>query len=289
MSDLNFKHLYYFYIVAKEGSIKEAASKLHVSQPTISDQIKLLEQYFNCKLFRRKNRGLLLTPEGELTQQYAEKMFSSAKDLTARLRQNVEIPKKQLDVGISHSISQYMVYDRLMPLFNQKEISINIQESKRQVLLAELEAGMLDLVITDTRENVSPNINAHRMGTNKTFILCHKDITPQPFKYPEDLSKIPYFSYTTDSNLKYELDLYFAKHNITPVVVGEGDDIELIEKIVVNRIAFVIVSEATKNRIRKLCPYVSVLGEIKELQSTVWGYIKSTYKGLGYELIKDEF
>ena len=66
MNRLNFNHFYYFYIVAREGSIKSAAEKLFVSQPTISDQLKLLEEYFECKLFERKHRQLSLTKEGEL-------------------------------------------------------------------------------------------------------------------------------------------------------------------------------------------------------------------------------
>ena len=81
MERLNFNHLFYFYIIAKEGSIKSASEKLFVSQPTISDQLKLLESYLGCQLFLRQNRGLTLTQEGELALEYAEKIFGISTEM----------------------------------------------------------------------------------------------------------------------------------------------------------------------------------------------------------------
>ena len=179
MERLNFNHFFYFYVVAKEGSIKSAAEKLYVSQPTISDQIKLLEEYFQCDLFVRKSRSLHLTKAGKLALDYAEKVFDISQELTFRLRQNIEIPKRSLDIGITHFMSHYFLYDNILPLFKQNEISIQIHEDERHILLAELDEGRMDMVFTDTKDFLTSQMEAYRMGLNKTFAVAHKSFKKQ--------------------------------------------------------------------------------------------------------------
>ena len=284
---LNFSHLFYFYIVSREGSIKVAAEKLHVSQPTISDQIKLLEQFFKAQLFERKNRSLVLTKEGILALEYAEKIFDLSSQLTARLRNKVELPKTSLDIGITHIMSQYFLYETILPVFDQDEIAINLRENERHLLLADLEEGLVDLVFTDTKDGISANMDAYRVGENRIFAVAHKKYQKHKKLFPESLSAIPFFSYTNESFLKYEIELYFAKNNISPKVVGEADDMDLFEVVTDKGIAFTIVPETAKNR---LCQNkdIIILGELEELQTSVWGIIKNSYKGLGYKLLKKD-
>lgn len=287
MERLNYNHLYYFYIIAREGSIKGASEKLFVTQPTISDQLKLLEEYFDCKLFERKNRSLILTKEGALALKMSEKIFDMGNELTYRLRNKLHLPKRSLDIGITHFMSQYFVYDNLSPLFEQSEVSINVQEDQRHLLLAELEEGNIDLVITDSKDSISNNMDAHRMGINKTYVVAHKSFKKYKKNFPESLQDIPFFNYTNDSILKYEIELFFSKNGIAPRVIGEADDIDLFKVVTSKGLAFTIVPEAAKNR---LCSDkdVIVLGEVDELQTSVWGIVKKSYKGLGYQLVKGQ-
>ena len=81
MTWLNYHHLYYFWITAKEGSISGASEKLRVGQPTISTQIKNLECSFNHSLFVRKSRGLHLTEAGKVVLDYANQIFSLGNEL----------------------------------------------------------------------------------------------------------------------------------------------------------------------------------------------------------------
>ena len=287
MDRLNFNHLFYFYIVAKEGSIKDAANKIHVSQPTISDQIKLLEEYFNCLLFERKNRALFLTKEGKLTLKYAEKIFDLSNEVTFRLRNNIELPKRSLDIGVTHFMSHYFLYDTIVPFFEQDEISVNVKENERHLLLADLEEGNIDIVFTDTKDGISSTMDAYRVGANRTFAVSHKKYKKEKKDFPYSLNNIPFFNYTNESFLKYEIELFFTKNGIVPRVIGEADDIELFQVVAEQGYAFTIVPEVAKNR---LCMNkdVIVLGEIEELQTSVWGIIKNSYKGLGYQLLKKE-
>jgi LysR family transcriptional activator of nhaA len=287
MDRLNFNHLYYFYIVAKCGSIKEAAEKLHVSQPTISDQIKLIEEYLESKLFERKNRALFLTKEGSEALSYAEKIFDLGNELTYRLRNKIQLPKRTLDIGITHFMSHYFLYDILDPLFSQSEVSVNIIENQRHLLLADLEEGNIDVVFTDTKDSISGTMNAFRLGVNKTYVVAHKKYKRYKKNFPESLNEIPFFNYTNDSFLKYEINLFFTKNGITPKIIGEADDIDMFQVVTERGHAFSIVPEPAMNR---LCQNkdVVVLGEIEELQTSVWGITKNSYRGLGYKLLKGE-
>jgi LysR family transcriptional regulator, transcriptional activator of nhaA len=287
MDRLNFNHLFYFYIVAKEGSIKAAAEKIHVSQPTISDQIKLLEEFFDCSLFTRKHRSLFLTKEGRLALKHAEKIFDMSNELTSRLRNNIELQKRTLDIGITHLMSHYFLYERILPLFNQDEVSINIKENERHLLLADLEEGNLDMIFTDSKDSLSQNMNSYRIGVNKTFAVAHKKYRKFKKNFPESLNLIPFFNYTNESFLKYEIELFFKKNGLSPRIIGEADDIDLFEVVTEQGLAFTIVPETAKNRLC-MSKEVIVLGELEELQTSVWGIVKNSYKGLGYKLLKKQ-
>lgn len=285
MDRLNFNHLYYFYIVAMEGSIKAAAEKVYVSQPTISDQIKLLEEYFDCKLFERQHRQLVLTQEGELALDYAQRIFDLSNEVTRRLRHNIKIPKTSFDIGMTPYMSQYFLYDMIMPLFEQKDYTVHLHQQARHILLAELEEGNLDVFFTDDKDNLPANTEYHRVGMNKTFVVAHKKYRKYKKNFPESLNEIPFFSYSNDSTLKYDIEMFFAQNGLSPRIIGQAEDIDLYQLVTEQGLAFTIVPEVAKNR---LCQNkdVIVLGELKELQSSVWAVLKKGERGLGYKLLK---
>ncbi len=287
MNKLNFSHFYYFYVVAKEGSIKGASEKLHVSQPTISDQLKLLEEFFGCILFERKHRSLYLTKEGKLALKYAETIFDLSRELTSRLKNKFNLPKKSLDIGITHFISHYFLYDNILPLFQQQDVTINIRENERHLLLAELEEGNLDMVFTDSKDSLASTMTSYRMGVNKTFVVAHKKFAKYKRNFPQSLANIPFFNYSSNSFLRFEIEVFFAQNSITPRILGEGDDIDLFQMVTEKGLGFTIVPEVAMKRFC-LNKNVIVLGELEELQTSVWGIIKKSYKGIGYQLLSQK-
>ncbi|MBC96791.1 MAG: hypothetical protein CME63_03520 [Halobacteriovoraceae bacterium] len=278
MDRLNFNHFYYFYIVAKEGSVKAAAEKLYVSQPTVSDQIKLLEEFFDCKLFDRKNRALFLTKEGELALEYAEKAFSLSREVTSVLRNKEKLPKSSLDIGMTPNMAQYFIYDSILPLFDHQEFKVNILENERHLLLADLEEGNLDIVISNDREGIFSSMKATKVGKNRTYVLAHKSCRKYKKNFPHSLQEIPFFNYSKDSELRYEIELYFAKYGIAPHIIGEGNDIDLFEVMVKNAKAFVMVPEVGKNRICQNKDVI-VLGELEDFETNTWCITKKDYQG----------
>jgi LysR family transcriptional activator of nhaA len=285
MERMNFSHFYYFYIVANEGSIKGAAEKLFVSQPTISDQIKLLEEYFNCKLFERLHRQLNLTKEGEIALSYAEKIFTLSNELTSQLRNNIKTPKTSFDIGMTPYMSQYFLYDLIMPLFEQKDYTVSLRQDPRHILLAELEEENIDMIFTDEKDSLPNSTEFHRVGINRTFVVAHKKYRKYKKDFPESLNEIPFFSYTNDSTLKYDIEMFFSQNSLAPRIIGHGEDIDLYQLVTEQGLAFTIVPEVAKNR---LCinKDVIVLGEVKELQTSVWAVLKKGDRGLGHKLLK---
>ncbi len=284
MDRINYNHLFYFYVVAKEGSIKEASEKIHVTQPTISDQLKLLEEFFECPLFERKNRGLYLNKQGEVVLDYAEKIFSLGQEIKSKVRNKILAPKKSLDIGISNYMSQYFLYEYLRPLFNQHETAVNFKHEHRRYLLADLEEGVLDVIFTDSKESLSYNLDAYKVGVNRTFAVAHKKFKNHKANFPSCLNEIPYFGYTANNNLKYEIELFFRKHAIAPKQLGQADDIDLFQMVTEEGFCFTIVPEVAMNRFKRNKDII-VLGEIKELQTSVWGIIKHGNDGLAYQLV----
>ena len=86
MDWLNYHHLLYFYTVAKEGSVSRAATVLRLAQPTLSGQIRKLEEAFDEKLFARAGRHLVLTEMGRVVYRYADEIFGIGRELTETLR-----------------------------------------------------------------------------------------------------------------------------------------------------------------------------------------------------------
>ena len=181
-------------------------------------------------------------------------------------------------------MSHYFLYDNLTPLFGQEGITVSIRENERHLLLADLEQGAIDLLFTDDKDAISSSMKAFQVGVNKTFVVAHKKYLKIKKKFPENLNEIPFFNYTNDSFLKYEINLFFSKNTISPKVIGEADDIDLFEVVTSNGLAFTIVPEVAKNR---LCvnKNIVVLGELDELQTTVWGIIRNDNKGIGYQFL----
>jgi len=270
---LNFNHFYYFYVTATLGSIKATSEKLHVSQPTVSDQIKLLEEFLDCQLFERRNRALFLTKEGEMAFKTATELFDRAYELTTRLRRKERLPKKSLDIGLTPHMVQYFDYKKVLPFFNNQSMTLSFTEDERHLLLAQLEEENIDILISSSKEGITRNMSAFKLGTNKTFVIAHSQFRKLKKDFPASLEELPHFTYSRNSPMRAEVDLFFTSRGLSPKIIGESDDFDLMELITLNGLGFCVVSEVGMNRI---CSHKNaiVLGEMTELQTSVWAITK---------------
>ena len=158
MDFLNYHHLRYFWVVAKEGGLRKAAEKLHVSQPTISAQIAALEGVLGEKLFRRGGRALALTEAGHRVLSYAEEIFSLGQELLDAAQQRPTARPLRVHIGITDSLPKLVSYEIIKPIFKlEQPVQAVCREGKAADLLGQLAAHRLTLCWrTNPRQARSP-------------------------------------------------------------------------------------------------------------------------------------
>jgi len=150
MNWLNYHHLYYFWLVAKEGSVVAACERLHLAQPTVSTQIKQLEKSLATQLFERSGRRLTLTEIGRTVFRYADEIFTLGEELVSTVRDNEYRPRSRLMVGVTDVLSKLMTVRILGPvLTDESDIKVTCIEGKPPDLLAQLAVHELDVVFSD--------------------------------------------------------------------------------------------------------------------------------------------
>lgn len=231
---MNFKHLYYFWVTAKAGGIMRAGEQLHTTPQTLSGQIKLLEDWLGRKLFRKAGRQLELTEHGRLALGYADQIFNLGQDLETALRQ-VRGSQKRLDfrVGVADSVSKSVAYRLLEPAFAiGQPVKLLASEGKFDDLLAQLALHRLDLVIADEPMPKRLSVKAfnHPLGSSAMSFFAAPGLLPRlKGAFPACLDGVPMLVPGGTAAVRQQLEGWFAKHQIAPVVVGEFDDAALMK------------------------------------------------------------
>jgi len=231
---MNFKHLYYFWVTARAGGIMRAGEQLHTTPQTLSGQIKLLEDWLGRKLFRKNGRQLELTEHGRLALGYADQIFSLGQDLERSLRQ-LRGAQKRLDfrVGVADSVSKSVAYRLLEPaLAMQQPVKLLASEGKFDDLLAALALHRLDLVIADEPMPMRVSVKAfnHPLGRSAMSFFAAPALLPRlGGAFPACLDGVPMLVPGASASVRQQLEGWFARQQIAPVVVGEFDDAALMK------------------------------------------------------------
>jgi LysR family transcriptional activator of nhaA len=233
MEWLNYHHLRYFWTVAKEGSLARAAAKLHVSQPSISEQIRELEDALGEKLFRREGRGNKLTDAGQVVLGYAEEIFTLGREMLNAVKQRPGARTLRLYVGVVDSVPKLVTNDILAPVFAMPQtVHVICREGKMEDLLAQLAAHRLDIVLTDEPASSSTHFKAfnHPLGeTSTTFCAERKRAAKLKGGFPKSLHDAPALLPAENTPLRRALEKWFREHHIAPRVVAEFEDLALMK------------------------------------------------------------
>lgn len=233
MDWLNYHHLLYFWTVAKEGSITKACDKLHLSQPTISNQLKTLEQSLGHPLFQRVGRQLALTEMGQMVYRYADEIFTIGRDLQQVLAGRGESARRQkLTIGVSDSLPKMVTYRVLEPLLqNQKDLSfVCLEDDNLQGLLLRLSQFELDLVLTDAPVPPGTRFKAyhHLLGESGISFFASPSLALRyRNSFPECLAEAPMLMPSENTVLRRNLEAFFATRQWLPNMVAEFDDLAL--------------------------------------------------------------
>jgi LysR family transcriptional activator of nhaA len=230
---LNYHHLLYFWMVAREGSVVRAASQLRLAQPTLSAQVHALEGALNEKLFERAGRGLRLTEMGRVVFRYADEIFALGRDLTESLKGQPTGRPLRLRVGVSDGIPKLVAYRLIEPALALKQpVQLVVHEQSTERLLAALVLHELDVVLTDRLAPPSVSVRAfnHLLGAcGVTLFAAPKLAAKYRRRFPRSLEGAPFLLPGETSALRRALEQWFEKHKIRPRIVGEFDDSTLIK------------------------------------------------------------
>ncbi|HOB97445.1 MAG TPA: LysR family transcriptional regulator [Verrucomicrobiota bacterium] len=230
---LNYHHLRYFWVVAREGSLRKASERLHVSQPTISAQIAALERSLDEKLFRRRPRGLVLTETGHQAFSYAEEIFALGRDLVDAVRQRPTTRPLRVSIGIADSLPKLVSHEIIKPVFSLGQpVHAVCFENKTSELLAQLAVYRLDIVLADEAAPSAFPLKAfnHLLGeSGVTFCARRKLATRLRRSFPRSMHNEPMLLPTSSTALRRTLEKWFQEQGIHPRVVAEYDDAALMK------------------------------------------------------------
>ena len=226
---MNYKHLHYFWVVARAGGILKASEQLHITPQTLSGQIKLLEHSLGRVLFRKKGRGLELTEDGRVALGYADEIFSLGTELRSAMRQALPGSRGlEFRVGVADSVAKSVAYRLLEPAMTLEEpVRLIGVEGKFPDLLAKLALHRLDLVIADEPLNKRLSVKAfnHALGTTSMSFFCTPALRRRlKGRFPACLHDAPMLIQGSASSVRQQLDGWLARHKIQPRIVGEFDD-----------------------------------------------------------------
>lgn len=231
-SALNLKHLFYFWKVAKLGSVVRAAEAINVTPQTLSGQIGLLEESLGTELFSRQGRSLVLTEAGALALEYADELFALSAELEAAIKHQPRGRPAEFRVGVSDAVPKSLAFRLLQPAIAGPEPArIVCREWQIDRLLTELAVHRLDLVISDGPIPPSISVRAynHRLLESGLTFLAARELVPEtPLPFPACLGSLPLLLPGEDSAIRRSLQPWFERHRIRPRLAGEFDDSALM-------------------------------------------------------------
>ena len=229
--ELNYKHLYYFWVTAKEGGMSHAADRLGLAVQTVSAQVRLLEQSLGHALFKPAGRGLALTDAGQAALQVAEQIFHLGEHLHTAVREAGSHTGVRLVVGISDGLPKLAVRDLLTPAMEEPNLRLLCHEDKFDDLLADLALHRLDVVLSDRPAPANPNLRlySHALGSSAMGWYAPQEWFAQAsHNFPQNLAHMPVLLPTAHASVRLRLDQWFERQGVTPHVVGEFEDSALL-------------------------------------------------------------
>jgi LysR family transcriptional regulator, transcriptional activator of nhaA len=233
MEWLNYHHLLYFYVVAREGSLVAAGKVLHVSHSTLSAQIHALEEQMEEQLFVKQGRRLVLTELGQVVFKYAEEIFSLGREMMGAVKRGGLTQPTRLDVGVVDAVPKLIVKRLLEPGMNSREpLRLVCREDSFDRLLAELATNNLDLVISDNPVPSGGKVRAfnHLLGETGSTVFATEPLARTYRRgFPRSLDGAPMLLPLEHLTLRRSLDQWFSRHGVQPRVVAEFEDSALMK------------------------------------------------------------
>ncbi|MCY4746385.1 LysR family transcriptional regulator [Pelomonas sp. UHG3] len=229
----NYRHLYYFWVVAKEGGMSRAAARLDMAVQTVSAQVRELERSLGVQLLRPAGRGVALTEAGQRALQQAEVIFEAGEALPGLLRAGVAAaPTVRLALGISDTLPKLVVRHLVQPVLDTPGLRLVCHEQGFDDLLGNLAVHRLDLLLADrpAPPHAGLKVFSHAMGSSQLAWYGTPELAARAKKrFPQGLADVPVLLPSAHASVRPHIDRWFSQHALTPQVCGEFEDSALLK------------------------------------------------------------
>lgn len=231
---LNYQHLLYFWSVVRTGSLTQASDELALAPPTISAQLKTLEERLGEKLLVKSGRRLVPTEMGRLVFGYAEEIFGLGQDLLDAIDQRPTSRPLRLVVGVDDVLPKEIAYQFLKPTLELgRPVRIVCREGTLERLVADLAIHEIDVVLSDAPLTPQHNVRAynHGLGSWATVWMATPTLARTLRRgFPDSLDGVPVLLPTDDTAIRRKLDQWLQRHEIRPLLLGEYEDYGLLRE-----------------------------------------------------------
>lgn len=232
---LNYQHLRYFWMTAREGSITKASERLLLAPSTVSAQIKTLEEWLGFALFQRQGRRLVLTGRGRVVKEYAEEIFALGEELVDASRSETG-PRHayRFRVGVGAHLPKLVAWELISPALQLPDFPVHlvVREDPADRLVADLAVHHLDLVLADRPVALSLDVQAESvlLGESSLTLMAAPALAAEVLKhFPASLHGAPFLLPEVGSAMRDLLEHWFHRHSVRPRVVAEFGDSALMK------------------------------------------------------------
>ena len=227
----NYRHLYYFWIVAKEGGMARAAERLDMALPTISTQVRELEKSLGVSLLKPQGRNLVLTEAGVAAMHEADQIFAIGEKLPHKVQQAVSGANVRFNVGVSDGVAKLAVHRMLAPVLSEPKLRLLCHEGEFEELLAELTLHKLDTVLSDRAAPAKSELRLTSQLLSSSPIAWYAPshwADSASTNFPRSFANIPLLLPTRHSAVRLRIDQWLERERIKPLIAGEFEDSALL-------------------------------------------------------------
>ena len=227
----NYRHLFYFWVVAKEGGIARAAERLDMAVQTISAQVRELEKSLGVSLLRTEGRNLVLTDAGVAALHEADHIFALGELLPVRVREAATGQTLRLNLGISDGIAKLAVHRLLTPVLDEPHLRLLCHEGEFQPLLGELALHKVDAVLADRAAPPNPALRTTSQLLGSSAIAWYAPplwAEAAANNFPHSLAVVPVLLPTDHAAMRARIDHWLERERIRPHIAGEFEDSALL-------------------------------------------------------------
>ncbi len=281
LNSLNLKHIFYFWVVAREASINKASAVLNVSKSSISEQIRLLEHRIGMDLFDRSQKKMILTTSGRLVYNTLDEFFPALEEMFEGLVNHKSLNVKFIRIGLCPTLSAEVKFKLTFPFIEDEQFTVKALQGENQFLFDAYNKDELDLFFTtNSQVSLHGKYEKQEVITKNFSIVVGEKVyksLPKSNKV-KALDNIGFINYTPDSDLHFKTLSFFNEMKIAPIRIAELDDINLTKKILRRTESFAILpTNSVADEVASKTLF-KVGTPVKSLDSKIFAYFKPNLK-----------